>query len=376
MKKIIICILLSLSLLLCSCSKNDNVNIKETNSKNYIYVMYGNNVYDNGLIAGENPAVFYDFETMEKAVLCSRPNCTHTTSECMGNNVGNCPMLYNGYLYYFSWNDEIKELGNGERKYLIFSKLFRASLNNSEIETVAEFKDCAPREYDGYLLYNDVIYFTGDNMNPTEDEYGNIVTSNQGGTHYFCSIDLKMGKYINYGSIYDGDKRYSEASHSSSARILGYYNSKIIIQYEFNPIPVEPQELDKFDFRANFIQLTFEFDPETKEMKESNIPTTSYMDENTYVYADIKTNKSYVVTPDKTYEFDCDTYYSASVLNNKLFNHNESEWYDLNDMSRHSMGKYKSYMVVSYYKDSYILFNEAKLIKLTEEELLELDKEE
>ena len=300
MKKIIICILLSLSLLLCSCSKNDNVNIKETNSKNYIYVMYGNNVYDNGLIAGENPAVFYDFETMEKAVLCSRPNCTHTTSECMGNNVGNCPMLYNGYLYYFSWNDEIKELGNGERKYLIFSKLFRASLNNSEIETVAEFKDCAPREYDGYLLYNDVIYFTGDNMNPTEDEYGNIVTSNQGGTHYFCSIDLKMGKYINYGSIYDGDKRYSEASHSSSARILGYYNSKIIIQYEFNPIPVEPQELDKFDFRANFIQLTFEFDPETKEMKESNIPTTSYMDENTYVYADIKTNKSYVVTPDKT----------------------------------------------------------------------------
>ena len=79
MKKIIICILLSLSLLLCSCSKNDNVNIKETNSKNYIYVMYGNNVYDNGLIAGENPAVFYDFETMEKAVLCSRPNCTHTT---------------------------------------------------------------------------------------------------------------------------------------------------------------------------------------------------------------------------------------------------------------------------------------------------------
>lgn len=378
MKKIIICILGMLSLFLCSCKDKNKVNINETNSKNYLYVGYGKDIYDNGLIYGEKPAIYVDYETMESTVLCSRPNCTHTTSECVGNNVGDCPMLYNGYLYYFSWSDKVKELGNGKREYLINSKLNRASLDNSEIETVAEFTDCAPREYDGYLLIDDVIYFTGDNMNPSEDGHGNITTSNQGGIHYFCSIDLKTGKYTNYGSIYDGDKQYDEASHSSSAQIRGYYNSKIIINYEYYPIPVDPSklhEMDEFEFRSNFVHITFEFNPVTKEMKESDLPTASYVDENIYVYADIKTNKSYVITPDKTYEFDCDTYYSASVINNKLFNQNEQEWYDLNDMLRHGMGEYGGYKVVSYYKDSYILFNGKKAVKLTEEELLALDEE-
>ena len=79
---------------------------------------------------------------------------------------------------------------------------------------------------------------------------------------------------------------------------------------------------------------------------------------------------------DKKRELDIDWNLNTALLfNNKLFG--DGEWYDLNDMSVHKIsGKYKSFWVTDYYDGYYIFVLGNQTVKFTEEELLELDKEE
>ncbi len=45
---------------------------------------------------------FIDFETMNTALLCSKPNCTHTNeNECSAFGMDNHPILHGGKLYFF-----------------------------------------------------------------------------------------------------------------------------------------------------------------------------------------------------------------------------------------------------------------------------------
>ena len=67
---------------------NSNISTEENNSNTYInYFQTGEMVYDDGLIFGNDTAQWLDFKTMEKTVLCTRPNCTHITSECTIHNL-------------------------------------------------------------------------------------------------------------------------------------------------------------------------------------------------------------------------------------------------------------------------------------------------
>lgn len=372
MKKIF-CIILSFAFIcsIYSCKEKKKITLHDEERINYISLV--TNGYKSGRIYGNNPVMYIDYNTMESAVLCSKPNCTHKDSTCVAKMAGDCPLLYKDYLYFFESIQNVEESGDNKREYRIRSKLCRISLDSSEKEDIVSFTDCVPRDYDGYLICDNVIYFTGDNMNPIQDEYGNISVGNQGGIHYFCSIDLNTKKYTNYGSVYDGDKEYEAASSTSSAVIKGYYDSKIMIRYEFAKETPPLQVDENFDYRDVFTELMFEFDPENKNLKPSDLPEPFYVDENTYVYS--KNNKTYVINDGNTYEFDCNETFGISFLNNKFFDGLNGRWFDVTDMSEHSMGEYKGYDVIAVYDNSYILRLGNKTVKLTEEELLALDKE-
>ncbi len=382
MKKIILTtILCSAVLITAGCTKTNDVtsadksnissNVETNASANNVpqYIKLNADYYANGIIYGNETATFLDFDTMEKVPLCAVPNCVHNNAGCLSRIVGNVPVIYNDNIYYFSAKSDINETTDG-RHFFIDSKLMKASLDSSETEIVSEFTDCVPVELDGYLLNGNELYFTGDNMNPQEDEYGNINNSSTGGIHYLCSINLDTGKYTNYGSIYDGDKEYDAASRSSSAHIAGYYNKKMYIQYSFlkEDTVIDPAYAD-VDLREQFTILNFEFDLKTKELTESQLPPPSYMDEDSYVYYDMQKKQSIVLSGKETYTIDCDANLNARIFNGKLFVPYERKWYDLSDKSEHSMGKYEDYDVIAYYNNCYILLNGGKTIKLTEEEL-------
>lgn len=327
------------------------------------------NTYGTGRIYGSDPVAYFDYETMESTVLCAKPNCNHLTSECVGKMIGDCPIIYGNHIYYFKYSNRVEDEGNGKRELKIKSQLCRVSRETSEEDVLVTFTDCEPRDYDGWIIYNDKVYFTADDLNPQTDEYGNISISNVGGTHYFCVIDLKTKKYKNFGSVYEGDKQYKGAQYSSSAQIDGLYENKIFINYEY--AKEEIVDVHKYGF-PEFTEIMFEFDPATDILKQVARPKDiNFMNNGTYIYTE--NNKTIILDHGKQRELDINGGSFASCFNNKLFVRDSNKWYDLSDGSEHSMGKYKDYIVIDLYNDCYILMNHLTTVKLTEEELLALD---
>lgn len=371
MKINIIIVTFILIMTLTGCSKKNSH--KEASLGDLQFITNNADYYENGVVFGNDTAMFLDFNTMEKAPLCAVPNCTHTTSECLSNMVGYSPIFYNDYVYFFSSNNGVNETVEGPEFY-INSKLMKASLDSSATEIVCEFHDSAPPDSGlvNYVRYKNELYFVGDNLNPEKDEYGNYSWSTVGGQHFLCSINLDTGIYTNYGSIYDGDKKYKAAAYSSHSFITGIYKNKMNIAYVF----VEDfEELNSGDFE--FTYMNFEFDFETKTWKESELPYSRYMNDNTYTYYDFENKYFNVIYKDKDLKFPFDYEITVcSEFNGKLFLPLEGKWFDLSDSSEHFMGKYTEYEVVGYKDGCYILIKGGITAKITEEELLSLDKEQ
>lgn len=330
--------------------------------------------YNNGCVYGYRPTTYLDFETLENSPLCALPNCTHNDPNCLANIVGTSPIFYNGYVYFFESNyGDVRETSNG-REFYIDSKLKKASLDSSEIELVCEFSDCAPDQYTpGIVLKGNEIYFTADDLNPTKSEYGDYNWGNSGGYHFLCCINLDTGKYTNFGSIYDGDKEYEGAAYSSCANITGIYKDKMYIRYSYI------KDNDALQSGGNpdelYEHLNFEFDFETREWKKSELPFSWSMNPETYIYYDSTSKLMHVIYKDKETTFSLD---GANIqfkeYNGKLFVLNEGRFYDLNNMSEYNLGEYSTYEIAGYYNNHYILRHESEAVKLTEEELLSLDK--
>ncbi|MDO5558386.1 MAG: hypothetical protein Q4F95_02180 [Oscillospiraceae bacterium] len=336
--------------------------------ENMQYIKSNADYYGNGVIFGNDAAYFLDFDSMEKAPLCAVPNCTHDNSGCLAHTIGNTPIMYNNNIYYFNAITGVNEKSDG-REFYIDSKFMKATIDSSETETITEFTDCMPCQPSCFLLAGNEVFFTADDMCPVQDEYGVISYSNTGGTHFLCSINLDTGEYTNYGSVYDGDKEYEFSQNSSGANITGYYNGKMYIQYVF--MKEDPTTLG-IPAEENWTEVNFEFDTESKELLESELPVAMYASDDIYAYLDDDSKQTIVITPDKTYtvpHYDLMST-SARVINDKIFFYDE--WYDLSNMSRHGYGAYEGYEAVAYYNDSYIFINGGRNAKLTEEELQSL----
>ena len=375
MKRKIMCLITALMLVsVCSCgSKKNNKQTVKNGEINYSTILY--NTHDGGRIfCTDGVARYQSYNTMEWAALCARPNCTHSTGECPAKIVGDCPLVSDEGVYFFIYSDGVNELNNGKREHYMKSKLCRISLDSSEMEEIVSFTDCVPHDYEGVLLYDNKIYFTATDLNPTEDEYGYIWTKNQGGNQYFCCIDLKTGKYTNYGCVYDFDKLSEDAKNANIASIKGVYNSKIYIQYQY----VDNKNILDENGINVITNLMFEFDPETNQITPVDMPKPMnfLVNDGVYIYYDEEKHKTIILENDKKRELDIDWNLNTALLfNNKLFG--DGEWYDLNDMSVHKIsGKYKSFWVTDYYDGYYIFVLGNQTVKFTEEELLELDKEE
>lgn len=382
MNKAIISIVIVIALLLFGCGQATNENriemIDNENSQSTAsrYINIGENINENGMVYGnyDDVRMYLDFETMEKSILCAKPNCMHTNSECIAKIVGNTPIMHKDNIYFFDIQDGIKETSKGKEFY-IDSKLKKVSLESSEVEEVSRFTDCEPCIDDGCVLINDILYFCGDDMNPTKDSYGNIGYANAGGTHFLCSINLITGEYTNYGSIYDGDKEYDAADVSSSAQIRGYYNSKIYIQYSFMKEYFDfSEETADVDARDVFTILNFEYDLSSKKISLSEMPAASFINEETYLCSNYPEDYSTLINEGKTIILKgIDVKRNGKYYNGKLFISNC--WYDLSDNSKHTLGQYEDWRFKTFYNGCYIFtdMTGTEFIKLSEEELLSLE---
>lgn len=371
LKKIIaVCCTSLLSISMVSCNE------KKTHTSDISFITQNSIEYNNGCVYGENPTRYLDFETLESSPLCAVPNCTHKNNDCLAKQIGNTPIFYDDFVFFFeSNNGNVRETPDG-MEFFIDSKLKKASLNSSKIEVVCEFHDSAPVDgYIGMVLNGNELFFVTDDLNPQKDEYGGYDWGNCGGNHYICSINLDTGKYSNYGSIYDGDKEYAGAPYSSHANITGLYDNKIFIRYSFIK-DNDALQSGNVDFDLLWTHLNFEFDFETKTWSESKLPFGWYIFNDTYTYYDNAKEMMKVIYKGTEKEFPCDSPKVAlKASNGKLFLTDDGKFYDLNTMAEYNMGDYSKYEIMGYSNGNYILKSGKKAIKLTEEELLTLDKE-
>ena len=370
MKNFKLIFVLVISLLLIGC-KDDNKQNIESKANNINYIAANRDFYQNGLIyqSVTHKASYLDFETMKSVTLCSIPNCTHTTGSCLGEQLEATPIMYNDYAYSFSANTQVIETPDG-RELSISSKLRKVSLSNSEFEDVCKFTDCTPRIGEGYVLCDNLLYFIGHDENPHEDEYGNISYLSVGGKEYLCCINLENGDYKNYGLICYVEDKYPMADTSGSSKILGCYNKKIYIGYSFL------KEESSADNSNKWQLLNYEFDLDTKTIKESELPYAAFIDDDFYVYYDKETESIVVLNNDKNYNIpDCVVDMYAPVYNGKMFTYDG--FYDLSTLSKHDFpADDDKYKVITYYNGYYIITHGSEFLKLTEEELLALDKGE
>ncbi len=374
----ILSLCLSCAIVLCMASCH---NKKSENESTGIRFIKENTIeYNNGCVFGSNPAMFLDFETLDTSPICAVPNCSHSNLDCLAKQIGNTPVFYNKYIYFIeSNNGEILETEDGN-KFYIESKLKKASLDSSEIEVVCEFNDCAPEQGAiGLVLNDNELYFTADNLNPNKSEYGGYSWGNSGGVHFLCSINLDTGEYTNYGSIYDGDKQYDGAAYSSCANITGIYKDKMYIRYSFIK-DNEALQSGNSDIDSLYEHINFEFDFESKTWKESELPFSWFMNNETYSYYDDNSKEMHIIYNDNDTSFPCeDSKTELKEFNGKLFVHNISTdyntLYDLTNMTEYSLGEYAKYDIMGYYNDSYIFRKGVNTIKLTEKELLTLTEE-
>lgn len=365
---ILICVFTGICFISNPKAENESITEEVQNRK---YIKSNADFYGKYLLAGQDKTIALDLDSLEKTTFCNKPNCSHNNFSCLSNVVKGNPVIYKDYAYYFTSSCEVVE-EQEKRKLVISSKLMRASLSSFETELVCEFDDCAPNEPEYYVLDGNILYFTGNNLNPTEDEYGGLSYSNAGGKHYLCCIDLDTAKYTNLGSIYDGDEAYKMADCSSGANITGIYKDKMYIQYVF--MKESPEQLG-LSAEESWTKINFEYDFYKKELTESNLPAAIYADNDTYVYPDYEAKETIVIDQDVTYHIPyCDLIHrNAIAVNGKLFFF--EVWFDLSDMTQHSYGKYEGYTVVCYHNDFYILVKGGDAVKLTEDELIGMDKE-
>jgi len=358
-KTLLLIILLSLSV---GCSRGV-INDSKDNSIP-VFVRYDHNAYANGYIYHYEDTYgsmncFLDYDTLECSPLCAVPNCTHNTASCSAREIGACPLLYNDYIYYFTSECGVKEEKSG-REFVMDAKLMKMKLNSSETQKVTEFHDCIPDTHDGFVLMNDVLYFQADNMNPQQDEYGNFIYSEGGGSHFLCSIDLNSGKYTNYGSIYDGDKQYEAANTSSSAMIMGLRGDNIYIDYSFmkEDVPEEKYMEEGFLLSKCFSHVVMTFDINNKTFTETQYPNISYVDGDYLAYYN-ESDNSVIIECENEEKIIPDTYTSfyALILDDKFWSYpDENIWYDLSDMSKHGKGHDGEISnILGYYNGKFIV---------------------
>ena len=125
-----------------------------------------------------------DYSTLNKTLLCNKPNCNHTGDDCLIKRLnGNVPVFGENCAYYFvDAQPEIAENDEGKADLKLNSTLYRYDFEtNSEEKLLQIDGKCVGFNQHGWMLRDDTLYFIEDAMGRNYDESGVLLSSNSSG---------------------------------------------------------------------------------------------------------------------------------------------------------------------------------------------------
>lgn len=290
-----------------------------------------------------------DFATMETALLCNIPNCTHLTSGCVVSALTglapHLPTVYENCAYYFSNSSDMKET-DGKRVLALKTNVMKYDFKKMEISKFAEIDGMNAEINGGAYLIGNELYFITTFGNPKYDEAGNVISYSSGGGGNLCSINLETGDISDYGEIFDYDALKSEiplAAYSTSVRISGKIKNEIYISVAYLETENSP-----------WSGFTYTFNLKTKEYKKANDYLSvwnsngykTYLD-NEILYLSKADSDEFIAGPHVI------AFNSVAVFDERVWY--ESKCYDIAAGVSETVSDLECATCIGVYEDSYIM---------------------
>ncbi len=303
-KSIFLPIFMSLTIL-CSC----NTSKTTINDKAYVVNTFNNIVNDGEFFRNTDSRVnFIDFNSLQSAVLCSKPNCQHIEDEeCSAYGLGELIVPVEEELFFFT-----SEIIFENEKFTYKTDINKASLDGANRSVVYTLDNLSVLGAE-LLVYNQKAYFFADDVE--FDEYG---SSTGYSTGYLCEYDFVNNKFkILLEKAYEG--------YHSGSYLHGIYNGNIYFNksewHEKINLGMNPS-IEDFD-KLDVIPIdTMKYNLETKAYENSEFTNIVLVKDGYLVYT--KDDSIYAINKDGE-EFSTEKFYEGSftIVNDKLFS-----WYN------------------------------------------------
>lgn len=305
-----------------------------------------------------------DFETMQHALLCNKPNCRHQDDDCIMQRLNGIAPVFSGHSMFYFVDDEseivLNELGNSELK--IGTTLYRYDLETGSEVKIMHTDECmAAATRGGLLLHGDTLYFVGNLCARYYDENGSLIASgNAGGESHLYAVNLPNAEMQDLVRLYDVNTLagyYPLASSSGEVVMRGLWDNKIYFDVAFVEKATEEDVVFR-EYVTDYDLKDGSYHGEPEDYGQIDYAAVRYASEDYQVIcregeASVfkKGEKQPVVLEDACFNQDS----FLSVFDDTLFC--GEKIFDLNTKVAQTMESMQNKSVVARYGDSYIISN-------------------
>lgn len=365
MKRLFIFIFVVLGLLITISCKEKEETLTETNTEVF------NNWYE---VRAEDYALFFDeggnpsvidYETMETAILCNVPNCTHTTSSCINlclKESSQLPVIYNDCAYFFVNSESLAEK-DGKQVLELKVIIRKYDFNDINYENVAVIEGFNANDSGGCYLIGSEYYFTTNNGNPEYDDLGNVESYSSSGGGNLFSINLDNGKVTDYGEVFDYEllkNEYPSVRNSLTMYLMGKIDNKLYIGVNYTKTSITPEMLQNGETPI-WSGETYIFDINSHKIDKLDDEFSMCTMNDYHSYFANNQNKVLTLQNVKTGEIfngpDIVSWNAMTIFDDKVW-HDDSKCFDIKSGKDIEVSSNRGAIAIGIYKNNYIIKGE------------------
>ncbi len=300
-----------------------------------------------------------DFETMQNLPLCNKPNCRHTSDDCILNRLRHkVPVFAGSSAYYFvDEEQEVLQGDDGKPELKLGSSLYCYDMKKGKETKLFSLPDVSvSKNCYGLLLHDQVLYFITNSLSRYYDENGVMYGyGGTGGDMHLYAYYFADGSAKDLGRLYDVPKikeYYPDVVRSGEVYMKGLFDNKIYFNVGF----VAGEE-KRYRFYVTYYDLTdgtYHGTPEDYE--HIDFAAVNYLSDDYLLICRTGEGSVYkkgveepVVLEDAYFHQD----FFPTVWDNTVFCGDKA--FDLNSKTVREYAYMKDKAVVARYGDSYIV---------------------